>query len=84
MTKQEVCRQEFSDGKQAASTFQPTLTFSFTVFGVRYHLLLLDGLTPCRACRFFLMEFLPSNGSLDIIQKASRVDIPYKDNDSED
>jgi hypothetical protein len=30
------------------------------------------------------MEFLPSNGSLDIIQKASRVDIPYKDNDSED
>ena len=37
--------------------FLPTLTFCLAVSGALYHLLLLDGLTPCRACRSSPMDF---------------------------
>jgi hypothetical protein len=64
MMEQNICRSVFSDGKHAHHLLH---FFCLAVFGTLYHLPLLDGLTPCRACRDSFIRVLPSNGSLEII-----------------
>jgi hypothetical protein len=64
---QQVCRCEFSDGKHARPSLSLHIPSAWPSSGALYHLPLLDGLTPCRACRDSFIRVLPSNGSLDII-----------------